>query len=112
MRKQLEPGEYLTRDHIVPETRNGKTSWTNVVTACRKCNNIKADYLLSEMEDLYFKLDEQAKTAALFETRKASKETAEWISKYLVDTKLKPRAPTILQLWASSGTLKLPNNGE
>jgi len=112
MRKHLESGEYLTRDHIVPETRGGKDSWTNVVTACRKCNNIKADHLLSEMEELYFKYEEQAKDAALHETRKSSKETAEWISSHLVDVKLKPRAPTILQLWAQTGTLRLPNNGD
>jgi len=33
----------LTWDHIVPECRGGKTSWTNLVTCCRKCNNDKDD---------------------------------------------------------------------
>jgi 5-methylcytosine-specific restriction endonuclease McrA len=33
----------LTFDHVVPRAQGGKTSWTNVVTACRKCNGEKAD---------------------------------------------------------------------
>lgn len=28
----------LTVDHILPKSRGGKTSWTNVVTACKPCN--------------------------------------------------------------------------
>jgi 5-methylcytosine-specific restriction endonuclease McrA len=31
----------LTRDHITPLSRGGRDSWTNVVTACRRCNNHK-----------------------------------------------------------------------
>ncbi len=33
----------LTLDHVVPASHNGKKSWTNVVTACRECNQKKAD---------------------------------------------------------------------
>jgi 5-methylcytosine-specific restriction endonuclease McrA len=32
----------LSRDHIRPFTQGGRDVWTNVVTACRRCNNIKA----------------------------------------------------------------------
>lgn len=28
----------LTRDHILPRSRGGTDRWTNVVTACRRCN--------------------------------------------------------------------------
>ena len=28
----------LSRDHLVPISRGGKDSWTNVVTACKRCN--------------------------------------------------------------------------
>jgi 5-methylcytosine-specific restriction endonuclease McrA len=28
----------LTFDHVVPRSQGGKTSWTNIVTACRACN--------------------------------------------------------------------------
>lgn len=39
-------GEYfaaadLTLDHVVPRVAGGKTSWTNVVSACRPCNRRK-----------------------------------------------------------------------
>ncbi len=31
----------LSRDHIVPKIQGGKDLWTNVVTACRRCNQRK-----------------------------------------------------------------------
>ncbi len=34
---------FLTEDHIIPESRGGKTSWTNCVTACSTCNQKKAN---------------------------------------------------------------------
>lgn len=37
------PPKQLTMDHVVPASRMGKKSWTNVVTACRGCNQKKAD---------------------------------------------------------------------
>ncbi|MDH5325306.1 MAG: HNH endonuclease [Gammaproteobacteria bacterium] len=38
----------LTRDHIVPSSRGGADSWTNVVTACKRCNHFKGSRLLKE----------------------------------------------------------------
>jgi hypothetical protein len=32
----------LSRDHVRPFCRGGEDVWTNVVTACRRCNNAKA----------------------------------------------------------------------
>lgn len=32
----------LSRDHVRPLSQGGADSWTNVVTACRRCNNAKA----------------------------------------------------------------------
>lgn len=32
----------LSRDHIRPFSQGGRDVWTNVVTACRVCNNLKA----------------------------------------------------------------------
>jgi len=32
----------LSRDHVTPISQNGLDIWTNVVTACRRCNNHKA----------------------------------------------------------------------
>ena len=45
----------LTRDHIVPSSKGGPTTWTNCVTACVNCNSRKDDMSLKEsgMELLY-----------------------------------------------------------
>ncbi len=32
----------LSRDHVTPISQNGVDTWTNVATACRRCNNHKA----------------------------------------------------------------------
>ena len=45
---QLRPRESLTRDHVVPLSRGGLNSWTNVVTACSACNTKKANHLPDE----------------------------------------------------------------
>ncbi len=37
------PPQELTLDHIVPRSRNGDSSWDNLVTCCRTCNNRKSD---------------------------------------------------------------------
>lgn len=33
----------LTLDHVIPASKNGPKNWTNVVTACRECNQRKAN---------------------------------------------------------------------
>ena len=33
----------LTYDHVLPKSRGGKTTWTNIVTACIPCNWKKSD---------------------------------------------------------------------
>ena len=35
----------LTFDHVIPKSQGGKTVWTNVVTCCSRCNEIKRDSL-------------------------------------------------------------------
>ena len=47
-RSQLRSRQYLTRDHILPQSRGGENRWGNVVTACSPCNNRKANRLPSE----------------------------------------------------------------
>jgi hypothetical protein len=37
------PADNLSRDHILPVSRSGTDSWTNVVTACKRCNHRKAN---------------------------------------------------------------------
>jgi len=38
----------LTIDHIVPASKGGEWSWTNLTTACAKCNNRKGDKYLKQ----------------------------------------------------------------
>jgi len=33
----------LTLDHVIPKSRGGTNSWTNLVTSCQNCNLRKAD---------------------------------------------------------------------
>jgi len=35
--------EVLTTDHVIPKSLGGRDSWTNLVTACTKCNNKKGN---------------------------------------------------------------------
>ena len=40
--------EDLTFDHVVPRSRGGRTTWTNIVTACQSCNLEKGSRLPEE----------------------------------------------------------------
>jgi 5-methylcytosine-specific restriction endonuclease McrA len=40
---KMKPPRNLTFDHVQPRSRGGQTTWTNIVTACRKCNHAKGD---------------------------------------------------------------------
>jgi 5-methylcytosine-specific restriction endonuclease McrA len=45
--KVLAPNE-ATVDHIIAKVDGGKSSWENCTTACKRCNNIKADKPLNK----------------------------------------------------------------
>ena len=36
----------LTLDHVIPRSKGGGSTWTNVVAACKPCNQKKRDYLI------------------------------------------------------------------
>jgi 5-methylcytosine-specific restriction endonuclease McrA len=38
----------LTLDHVIPKSRGGDNSWTNLVAACKKCNQKKGNKTPSE----------------------------------------------------------------
>ena len=61
---QLRSFEFLTRDHVYPESKGGKNTWENLVTACSTCNNKKADMFL---EDVNLTLQKKPVTPTLFE---------------------------------------------
>lgn len=44
------PASQLTRDHIVPLSKGGADRWENVVAACRRCNQHKANRLLEDLD--------------------------------------------------------------
>jgi 5-methylcytosine-specific restriction endonuclease McrA len=37
------PTHHLTWDHVLPRSRGGKNTWTNLVTSCQPCNRRKDD---------------------------------------------------------------------
>jgi 5-methylcytosine-specific restriction endonuclease McrA len=43
------PSHQLTYDHVIPRSRGGETSWSNVVTACIRCNLKKGNKLLQQV---------------------------------------------------------------
>lgn len=43
------PAHDLTFDHVIPRSRGGRTTWTNVVTACSCCNLTKGSHLPHEV---------------------------------------------------------------
>ena len=40
----------LTIDHVIPKHKGGNDTWENLVSACKKCNLLKADNLLKDTE--------------------------------------------------------------
>jgi len=36
-------------DHVIPRSRGGAHAWENVVSACHRCNHMKADKPLKEL---------------------------------------------------------------
>lgn len=44
----------VTRDHIVPRAKHGKTTDSNLVACCRGCNQRKGDLDVEDFRELYF----------------------------------------------------------
>ena len=36
-------------DHVLPRSRGGSHAWENVVSACHRCNHVKADRMLKDL---------------------------------------------------------------
>jgi 5-methylcytosine-specific restriction endonuclease McrA len=61
----------LTLDHLIPLARGGKTSWDNIVTACKTCNLRKGARTIEELGIRLPRMPErpQFNTTALFALR-------------------------------------------
>ena len=55
----------MTLDHIVPRSRGGKNTWTNLVTACKKCNQKKGNRTPDEAGMKLIRKPERPKTTIL-----------------------------------------------
>lgn len=45
------PGRHeLTVDHVIPRSRSGRHDWTNLVTACKYCNQVKGSATPDEVQ--------------------------------------------------------------
>ena len=51
----------LNLDHVVPRCKGGQTTWKNIVTACKKCNDKKADMSVDEAKMKLIKMPEKPK---------------------------------------------------
>lgn len=47
---EQKPESSLSIDHVIPRSKNGASTWTNVVTSCKECNVRKGGRLLEETD--------------------------------------------------------------
>ncbi|WP_192085716.1 HNH endonuclease [Algoriphagus sp. Y33] len=68
----------LTIDHVVPRSKGGKSSWTNLTTACHRCNVLKGDKS-PEQVGLTIKTKPFKPSLAYFLSEYAEKQAEEWL---------------------------------
>jgi len=59
------PTEMLTIDHLIPKSRGGKNKWTNLVAACKKCNQKKGCRTPKECGMIPIRKPKKPKTSVL-----------------------------------------------
>lgn len=85
-RGELKNSEFLTRDHVHPQDKGGPDIWGNVVTACNKCNNKKANLTLEELAMMGVPL------------------------RFVKGEDWKPHKPTVFEIWSKSFSKKSKHN--
>ncbi|CAN5373510.1 hypothetical protein BH09PSE5_BH09PSE5_41490 [soil metagenome] len=86
----------LTREHIIPTSRNGVDSWMNCITACRPCNGHKGDRLPEEsnMSLLYLPYVPSLHEDMILRGRRILADQMEFLSASLPKTsRLHPESP-------------------
>lgn len=69
---------HLTIDHIIPRSKGGKTSWTNLVTACNRCNVNKGDKT-PEQAGMVLKNEPFKPSLSYFLAEYAERQAEEWL---------------------------------
>lgn len=77
--------DHLTRDHIHPVSKGGRDTWTNVVAACFKCNNLKGSKSIAEsgLELLWVPYTPDKAETLILANRKILYDQAEYIANYI-----------------------------
>jgi 5-methylcytosine-specific restriction endonuclease McrA len=69
---------HLTIDHVLPRSKGGKTSWTNLVTACNRCNVSKGDKT-PEQAGMVLKTQPFKPSLSYFLAEYAERQAEEWL---------------------------------
>jgi 5-methylcytosine-specific restriction endonuclease McrA len=70
--------KHLTIDHIIPKSKGGKTNWTNLITACHRCNVSKGDKT-PEQVGFRLKIEPFRPTLSFFIAEYAERHAEEWM---------------------------------
>lgn len=82
-RRDLRGRQFLTRDHVLPVSRGGENTWSNVVTACSPCNNRKGSRTPDESRmPLLSDPVEPNHVHLVWGVRRVSSQQARWIEMF------------------------------
>ena len=70
--------KHLTIDHIIPKSKGGKTNWTNLITACNRCNVNKGDKT-PEQAGLVLKSEPFKPSLSYFLAEYVERQAEEWL---------------------------------
>ena len=62
----------LTLDHVIPRSKGGTHTWSNLVAACKSCNQKKRDYLVENSPVRLMKRPKKPSYASIIKKRVAS----------------------------------------
>jgi 5-methylcytosine-specific restriction endonuclease McrA len=69
---------HLTIDHVIPKSKGGKTTWSNLITACNRCNVNKGDKT-PEQAGLVLRSEPFKPSLSYFLAEYAERQAEEWI---------------------------------
>lgn len=69
----------LTLDHVTPRSKGGKSTWDNLVTACRPCNSKKGDFEPHEI-GMYLKVRPFKPSFVMFLRDFSGKVSDDWVT--------------------------------